>query len=84
MGSGWCNSHSQLCGKTSSSESLSAAELNTAETLWLAIMQSHTFQEELELLRKKKAIPNASSLCTLHPLLDNLGLLQVGGRLANS
>ena len=67
------NKHTRCCGKARSSGSLSAAELNAAETLWLAIAQFHTFQEELESLRTKKAIPNASSLRTLHPFLNNLG-----------
>ena len=38
----------------------------------------------LKSLRKKKAIPTASSLRTLHPFFDNLGVLRVGGRLTNS
>ena len=67
-----CNSRTRRCGKAHSSGYLSAAELNAAETRWL------------KSLRKKKAIPTASSLRTLHPFFDNLGILRVGGRLTNS
>ena len=72
------------CETTCSSGFLSAIELNAAEVLWLATAQSHTFPEEIKSLRKKKAVPNNSSLRTLHPFLDDSGLLRVGGRLSNA
>ncbi len=75
------NSHSQAQGRIHSSGSLSTAELSAAEVLWLAIAQSHTFQEEIECLRNNKALPKSS---TLHPFLDHSGLVRVGGRLCNS
>ena len=71
-------------GVTHLSGSLSATEVNKAEVHWQATSQSHSFQKEIESLKKKKVVSRASCLRTLHPFLDDSGLLRVGGRLRNS
>ena len=75
-----CNSR----GVTHHSGSLSATEVNKAEVHWQATSQSHSFQKEIESLKKKKVVSRASCLRTLHPFLDDSGLLRIGGRLRKS
>ena len=74
-----CSSH----GITRFTGSLSVTELTNAETIWFSTAQCNTFQDEIESLRKRKAVPAASCLCVLHPFIDSAGILRVGGRLGN-
>ena len=41
------------------------------------------YNNEIESLRKEKAVPAASYLCPLHPFIDSPGILRVGGHLGN-
>ena len=66
------------------SGSLSVRELSNSRVLWLSMAQSQMFPDEIESLKTKKVVSKASSLYTLHPFLDECGVLRVGGRLSNA
>ena len=55
-----------------------------AEKYWLQFSQGEDFQEEMELLRKGRPICKSSCLISLHPIIDQYGVLHVGGRLENA
>ena len=57
-------------------------DLRTAETDIIKVVQRQPFKREVTGLREGKKIPCTSALCSLDPLLDDTGLLRVGGRLA--
>ena len=64
--------------------SLSAPELKEAETrLWLQA-QRVDFLDDLHTLKNDKNLPRNSLLRTLHPIIEESGLLRVGGRVSNS
>ena len=56
--------------------SLTVEDLTTAETYWLLISQQDHFAMEIDVLKRKDAIPDSSCLLP--------GLLCVGGRAENS
>ena len=59
---------------------LSTQELLEAETYWLLFSQEEHFVKELQALKTDYAVPNSSSLFSLHPILDSAGVLRVGRR----
>ena len=71
-------------GRPRSSGPLSVAELTVVETHLLSSAQSQSFRTEINALERGKPVSNASCLRTLHPFVDQSGLLRVGGRLSNS
>ncbi len=79
---------SNICARLRKSSrntsTLSLAELTTTEILWFSIAQSHSFPGEIDALKKGKDLPSESCLRSLHPFLDESGLLRVGGRVQNS
>ena len=62
---------------------ISVAEMNQAEVKVIKYVQSHIYQEELELLRQGKNVSSSSPLYQLEPTLTE-GLLVVGGRLKHA
>ena len=62
---------------------LANSELVAAENLWIASAQQSTYPNELNILRKGNEISNGP-LLALHPILDEKGLMRVGGRLSQS
>ena len=63
---------------------LSSAELTAAESYWISLTQCQAFSLEIESLRKGEPIPKSSRIFSLHPFIDETGLLRVGGRGRNS
>ena len=63
---------------------LTPSEIHKAELYWISLAQNELFQRQLELLKEGQDLPKTSSLLTLHPFMDSLGLLRVGGREQNS
>ena len=56
-------------------------KLNSAETAIVRIIQWQAFRREMAELQGSKEVPATSPLRSLNPLLDDRGLLRVGGRL---
>ena len=55
-----------------------------AESYWISIMQLQAFKTEIEALKNEKPLNKSSRLFSLHPFLDPVGLLRVGGRGCNA
>ena len=62
---------------------LSTQELHEAEIYWLLHSQEEYFATEIHALKTHHALTNSSSLLSLHPILDSVGVLRVGGREQN-
>ena len=75
------NSRAKSKSQKNFSQHLSAEELNEAETSLMRLHQSQHFSEELKTLKKGQSLSKGSSLYKLNPLIDELGLLRVGGHL---
>ena len=58
--------------------------LRQAETLIIKVVQSETFQDEIEALQDGKCVSRKSPIFKLDPFIDDTGLLRVGGRLRRS
>ena len=63
---------------------LSTAELGKPEQQLWRQSQSEHFSAELYALQKRKCLSKGSCLQALHPIIDQSGLLRVGGRVHNS
>jgi len=59
-------------------------ELQKAKQFWLLKTQAETFRDEIAALKVNKLVPRHSCLKQLNPFIDTLGLIRVGGRLANA
>ncbi|GFY64945.1 integrase catalytic domain-containing protein [Trichonephila inaurata madagascariensis] len=66
------------------STSLTILETNTAEETIIRWVQGIHFQEEIQSIKKQISLPPKSPLRSLHPFIDEHGLVRVGGRLQNS
>lgn len=63
---------------------LSASEYHTARVFWIRHIQAQLFASDLQALSSQKTLPSKSSLLSLHPFLDQDGIIRVGGRLAHA
>ena len=63
---------------------LSSMELTASEIYWMSLTQRQAFLIEIESLKKGESLPKSSRLFSLHPFVDPVGLLRVGGRGQNS
>ncbi|XP_038155609.1 uncharacterized protein LOC119792853 [Cyprinodon tularosa] len=59
-------------------------EMAKAKICVIKSVQSEYYKEELKCISEETKIPPSSSLWKLHPILDNDGLLRVGGRITHS
>ncbi|GFY24155.1 integrase catalytic domain-containing protein [Trichonephila clavipes] len=64
--------------------SLTFSETKTAEETISRWVQGFYFQEEIRSIKKQISLPPKSPLRSLHPFIDEHGLVRVGGRLQNS
>ncbi|GFS52442.1 integrase catalytic domain-containing protein [Trichonephila clavipes] len=64
--------------------SLTFSETKTAEQTIIRWVQGFYFQEEIRSIKKQISLPPKSPLRSLHPFIDEHGLVRVGGRLQNS
>lgn len=53
----------------------------TSEELIIRMVQHEVFAQEIMCLQSRKSLPRNSSLIALNPIIDEKGLLRVGGRL---
>ncbi|GFY72963.1 integrase catalytic domain-containing protein [Trichonephila inaurata madagascariensis] len=65
------------------STSLTFSETKTAEETIIRWVQGIHFQEEIQSFKKQISLPPKSPLRSLHPFIDEHGLVRVGGRLQN-
>lgn len=63
---------------------LSLAELDGSEMILIRLVQESSFPREITNLRQGKPLPSKGSILSLNPILDQNGILRVGGRLKNS
>ncbi|GFW53117.1 integrase catalytic domain-containing protein [Trichonephila clavipes] len=63
---------------------LTFSETKTAEETIIRWVQGIYFQEEIQSIKKQISLPPKSTLRSLHPFIDEYGLVRVGGRLQNS
>ncbi|XP_029670156.1 uncharacterized protein LOC115239656 [Formica exsecta] len=63
---------------------LSTAALEDARLLWLRLVQSTKYKDELKAIRKGRGPGKSSPLIRLSPFLDRQGILRVGGRLKHA
>jgi len=63
---------------------LKTSELQSSKLFWLSRAQSLSFQSEIKDLAKKSRVSRRSCLNSLNPFINQLGLICVGGRLANA
>ena len=82
----WCRRFTRNCQIKDREKSprLTNEELNSARTSILAAIQRDSYASTLEVFQRGKLLLLSNSLFSLNPLLDNDGLLRVGGRLQNS
>ncbi|GFY67634.1 integrase catalytic domain-containing protein [Trichonephila inaurata madagascariensis] len=60
------------------------SETKTAEETIIRWVQGIHFQEEIQSIKKQISLSSKSPLRSLHPFIDEHGLVRVGGRLQNS
>ncbi len=59
-------------------------ELESALLVLVRLVQQQEFLQEIECVVNKVPLPSKSSLMTLNPFCDQLGLLRIGSRLKHS
>lgn len=60
---------------------LSANEETQAKLVWIKLVQQLHFNNEIQDLRREKTLRASSSIISLTPFIDDIGVLRVGGRL---
>jgi len=63
------------------SKHITVQEYNQGVYFWIRIAQHSVFKDEVKQIKSFKPVPKNSVLASLDPLLDDTGLLRVGGRL---
>ncbi|KYN50081.1 Pro-Pol polyprotein, partial [Cyphomyrmex costatus] len=63
---------------------LTVNELERAQMIIIRDIQTHSFSQEIADLKNRQCVKHNSALLTLHPFLDQDGIIRVGGRLANA
>ena len=64
-----------------SSSGLTLEEIQQTETKLFLLHQKQFYSDELKTLKSGSTLPNTNPLCSLFPILDQAGLMRVGGRL---
>ncbi|XP_076384347.1 uncharacterized protein LOC143262682 [Megalopta genalis] len=62
----------------------SVTELSSAERTVIRVTQNHHFSVEMRQLGARQPLDRTSSLLSLNPFVDELGIIRVGGRLRNA
>ena len=63
---------------------LTTDELKQAEQHWIRRIQHQEYEKEISALEKGNPLPRSSKILSLHPILDQHGLLRVGGRMKHA
>ncbi|XP_040209626.1 uncharacterized protein LOC120940698 [Rana temporaria] len=78
------NQTSSCHGWHTCKESPNALEYENAELFVICLVQEEVFAEEIKCLRGNRPVSKSSPLFQLNPIIDNEGMLRVGGRLNKS
>ena len=60
---------------------ISPCEIKAAEVMWWRKCQSETYSEEIVAMKSGKSLPKTSRLLGLSPMMDDLGIIRMRGRL---
>lgn len=63
---------------------LQSTEINSAEKLWIKLIQRESFGHDIARLNAKKPLAKNSLLKNLNPFVDNDGILRMNGRVGNA
>ena len=63
---------------------LLSTELATSESYWISLIQHEAFAIDFESLTESQPLTKSCRLFSLHPFIDQSGLLRVGGRGQNA
>ena len=85
----WCsrfveNCRAKIKKENRKSSELSSKEINNALKMCIRQAQDIEFAEEKRNLQKKMTVFEQSKIKSLHPMLDEDGVLKVGGRITQS
>lgn len=80
----YCKRFIANCKRQRTVGPLSASERNSTLNTLIKIAQNESYAKEIDALEKKKQLASTSSILSLNPFLDQLGIMRVGGRLQNS
>ncbi|XP_074028331.1 uncharacterized protein [Leptinotarsa decemlineata] len=69
------------CRKRKVSTNLEYSEVEKAEEMYIKYVQNECFHQEIADLQNKRTISKSSRIYTLTSLLDDKGILKIGGRL---
>ncbi|KAF2898338.1 hypothetical protein ILUMI_07842 [Ignelater luminosus] len=76
--------NSKLAGSHRKHASIQITQLQTALNVLIKLCQSEAFSQELRSLQSKQPLKTNSSILSLNPFLDEVGISRVGGRIQNS
>ena len=80
----WLRLKGKLSGKGLVCGPLSVQEIELAESIVIKHVQGHAFAEEIKQLSRDKVVGKSSRIKDLLPMLDDAGLLRVGGRIGRA
>ncbi|XP_018396617.1 PREDICTED: uncharacterized protein LOC108774886 [Cyphomyrmex costatus] len=81
----WCLRFINNCrSKHKVQGNLISSELEHATSVIIKLVQSEAFSREIQSLEAGKTLKNNSKILSLHPFLDSIGILRVGGRLVHA
>ena len=69
---------------TNATGHLTSTELNKSLNYWIKTTQHTDFESQIKLLAAQKSLNNRDKLLNLNPILDEQGILRVGGRLKHA
>lgn len=78
------SSDSECAGWHFCRKGVTSAELTKAEHIIIKAVQQEVYTEEVTCIQKNQDLPASSPLKKLHPVVDEEGLLRVGGRITHS
>ncbi|XP_011312152.1 uncharacterized protein [Fopius arisanus] len=59
-------------------------ELNEARLFWVKLIQNQFFAPAIKILKREHQLPKGNPLSKLTPILDELGIMRIEGRLKNA
>ncbi|XP_024888522.1 uncharacterized protein LOC112465275 [Temnothorax curvispinosus] len=79
----WCSRWRRTASRTTTL-TLRSDKIDDALILWLRVVQALLFAAEITAISANRTVSPRSSLASLSPFLDDLGVLRVGGRLKHA
>ena len=75
------NCKARVQASTPTDGCLTAQELDRAANYWYSVIQKAHFNHEMSILKANSArVPSSSKILSLNPIIDDNGILRVGGR----